>query len=333
MTSFLFWQDLSDTKKTLTKQFGKMTDCTILLQGRINDECLKLWIENHSDKKVILSIWNDEEIWKYNIPSEWEIYVNQYPLVRFWEHANLDYQLITTLTGLNAVTTKYVIKMRCDEYWSNLENIYNRVLLNDKKIVTGSVFFREWGMYQFHCSDKILAGTTENIKSMFTKTVDNIVKKVWDVKIPECQLGLGWIMVNEPEFDTKKLYPQSEIDFDYEAAVRGVSRGLEIVMADIKDILSRQFNPHYTNRINFSLISDTLIRDKDILVTCCQLVHKENEIKAVDDKPLMRKWFDIIDVNELKPYIATQNVGQKRKWFRSDFDHNEEKCLTDINNN
>jgi hypothetical protein len=305
-----------------------------MLQGRINEECLNEWIKNYSDTKVILSIWEDEDIWKYQIPEKWEIYINQYPLVRFWEHANLDYQLITTLTGLKAVTTKYVIKMRCDEYWSNIESVYNRLLLNDKKIVTGSMFFREWGTYsKFHCSDKILAGTTENIKNMFTKTLENIVNKVWDVKIPECQLGLAWIMVNEPEFDTKQLYPQSEIDFDYVAAVRGVSKGLEIVMADIKDILSRQFNPHYTNRINFELISDKLIRDKDILVTCCQLVSKQKEITPVDEKPLMRKWFDIINVDELKPYIATQNLGQKRKWFRSDFDHIKEKCLTDINQN
>lgn len=309
-----------------------MTDCTILLQGRINEECLNRWIETHSNTKVILSIWEDEEIWKYQIPQKWEIYVNQYPLVRFWEHANLDYQIITTLTGLKAVTTKYVIKMRCDEYWSNVESIYNTLLLNDKKIVTGSMFFRHWGLYnQFHCSDKILAGTTESIKCMFTKTLDNLVKKVWDVKIPECQLGLAWIMCNEPEFDTKQLTPQSEIDFDYQAAVRGVSKGLEIVMADIKDILSRQFNPHFTNTINFELISDKLIRDKDILVTCTQLVSKQKEIKPVDEKPLMRKWFEIINIDELKPYIATQNIGQKRIWFRDDFDHIKEKCLTNIN--
>lgn len=309
-----------------------MTNCTILLQGRIDEESLNEWIKNYSDSKVILSIWEDEDIWKYQIPEKWEIYINQYPLVRFWEHSNLDYQLITTLTGLKAVTTKYVIKMRCDEYWSNIESIYNRLLLNDKKIVTGSMFFREWGTYsKFHCSDKIIAGTTENIKNMFTKTLENIVNKVWDVKIPECQLGLAWIMINEPNFDIKRLTPQSESDFDYVAAVRGVSKGLEIVMADIKDILSRQFNPHFTNTINFELISDKLVRDKDILVTCCQLVSKQKEIKPIDEKPLMRKWFDIINVDELRPYTATQNLGQKRKWFRSDFDHIKEKCLTDIN--
>lgn len=309
-----------------------MNDCTILLQGKINEECLLSWIKNYPNNKVVLSIWEDAEIWKYQIPQNWEIIINQYPLVRFWEHANLDYQIITTLNGLKLVTTNYVIKMRCDEYWSNLDTIYNRILLNDKKILTASMFFREWGLYnQFHCSDKILAGKTDSIKSMFEQTLINLTKRVWDVKIPECQLGLGWIMCNESEFDVKRLKAQTEIKFDYESAVKGLSSGLTIVMADIKEILSRQFNPDYTNVINFESISKKLIRDKDILVTCCQLIEKQNAIEVVDEKPLMRKWFDIIDVNELKPYIATQNLGQKRIWFRSDFDHIKEKCLTNIN--
>ena len=41
-----------------------------------------------------------------------------------------------------------------------------------------------------------------------------------------------------------------------------------------------------------------------------------------------------IDINELKPYIATRNFGKKdggRVWYRDNFDHDKEKCLTDIN--
>lgn len=308
-----------------------MTDCTILLQGRINEECLNEWIKNYSDSKVILSIWEDEEIWRYQIPEKWEIYINQYPLVRFWEHANLDYQLITTLTGLKAVTTKYVIKMRCDEYWSNVENIYNKILLNDKKIITGSMFFRKWGMYPFHCSDKILAGKTENIHKMFLKTLENLTQKIWENKIPESQLALGWVMSNEPNFDTKRLNPQNEIKFDFEAALGGVKKGLEIVMADVKDILSRQFNPHYTNYINFKTIGETLIRDRDILTTCVGLSLAREKIELVDDKAYMQKWFEIISIDELKPYIATQNLGDKRIWYKNDFDHKKQDCLTNIN--
>ena len=35
----------------------------------------------------------------------------------------------------------------------------------------------------------------------------------------------------------------------------------------------------------------------------------------------MKKWFEIIDINELKPYIATRNFGapKGRVWYKDDF--------------
>jgi hypothetical protein len=48
----------------------------------------------------------------------------------------------------------------------------------------------------------------------------------------------------------------------------------------------------------------------------------------------MKKWFHIIDINELKPYIGTHNLGPLkggRVWYRSDFNNEKENCLTDIN--
>ncbi len=45
----------------------------------------------------------------------------------------------------------------------------------------------------------------------------------------------------------------------------------------------------------------------------------------------MQKWFDIIDINELKPYIATSFQGKKgRVWYNSDFDNEKEDCVSDI---
>jgi hypothetical protein len=52
-----------------------------------------------------------------------------------------------------------------------------------------------------------------------------------------------------------------------------------------------------------------------------------------DDMSYLKKWFQIIDINELKPYIATYSGGDNsktRKWFRDDFDNDEEKCLTEL---
>jgi hypothetical protein len=54
--------------------------------------------------------------------------------------------------------------------------------------------------------------------------------------------------------------------------------------------------------------------------------------QPLDDKPFMQKWFDVIDINKLQPYVATRNFGDgKRVWYKNDFNNNAEDCMIDIN--
>jgi hypothetical protein len=49
------------------------------------------------------------------------------------------------------------------------------------------------------------------------------------------------------------------------------------------------------------------------------------------DGGLMKKWFVIQDINELKPYIATRNFGPRgRVFYKDDFDHKREECITNV---
>ncbi len=144
--------------------FGKkvtnksLENCTILIQGRIDSECLNLWIKNHKNNNVVLSIWEDEDLSKYKIPKSWKVVVNQYPFVRFRASANLDYQLITTLKGLNSVKTYWVVKVRADEYWSNLDKIY------DKSVFGINVFIKSlFGIITYEIS---LPGIVTYVKSL-----------------------------------------------------------------------------------------------------------------------------------------------------------------------
>ena len=67
------------------------------------------------------------------------------------------------------------------------------------------MFFRKWGMYPFHCGDKILGGTKDNLLLMFESTLHNLEIKLWDETIPESQLGFGYIIGKEPELNTVTL--------------------------------------------------------------------------------------------------------------------------------
>jgi hypothetical protein len=311
-------------------------DYTILLQGRIEKEPFELWIKNHKNSNVVLSIWEDEDLSAYKIPKKWKIVINQYPLVRFRKIANLDYQIITTLKGLYKVDTQWVIKMRCDEYWSNLDKIYNRMLSNPQKIVTGSMFFRKWGMYPFHCSDKILGGTVNNLIGMFESTLHNLDTDYSDSNVPEVQLGIGWLMVNEPNLPFKKHIKEvNNKNFKSEIAVNHINNASKIITKEMLDVTIDELASK-PEEIDWEYIQRKLIRWRDILNNIIGDIHLDDILatKEIDEKKVMRKWFDIINIDELKPYVATRNFGDEkgRVWYRDNFNNEKEDCLTDINN-
>jgi hypothetical protein len=317
----------------------KSNPYTILLQGRISEETLNLWIQNHSESDVVLSIWEDEDLSKFDIPKNWKVVVNHYPFLRFAPNANLDYQIITTLRGLEQITTKWVIKMRCDEYWSNLDKIFQKMLNNEDKIVSGSMFFRKWGMYPFHCGDKIMGGTKDNLTLMFESTLHNLEIRFWNETIPESQLGFGYIIakenslnndnvkevINQMTFNRNK--PKQSVD-DITSAIY---KGLEITTQKAFSILAHEFN-YSAKKIYFDDIKGQLDYMINILSNLSNNI-KDMRFQPLDDKSHMKKWFDIIDVNELKPYVATRNFGgtKGRVWYRNDFPNEIENCMTDIN--
>jgi hypothetical protein len=310
-------------------------DYTILLQGRIEKETFELWIKNHKNSNVVLSIWEDENLSAYKIPKKWKIIINQYPLVRFRKIANLDYQIITTLKGLYKVDTQWVIKMRCDEYWSNLDNIYDRMLSNPQKIVTGSMFFRKWGMYPFHCSDKILGGTVNNLIGMFESTLHNLDTHYSNSNIPEVQLGIGWLMVNEPNLPFKKHIKEvNNKNFKSEITVNHINNASKIITKEMLDVTIDELTTK-PEEIDWEYVQRKLIRWRDILNNIIGDIHLDDiqNTNAVDEKEVMRKWFDIINIDELKPYVATRNFGGEtgRVWYRDNFNNEEEDCLTNIN--
>lgn len=303
-----------------------MQDCTIILQGRINKECFDLWIKNHSEKNVVVSIWSDEDLSEFNIPNNWNVLINEYPLVRFRKQANLDYQIITTLKALQNVKTPFVIKMRCDEYWSNIEKIYLKMKNSPDKIISGSMFFRKSYKYKFHPSDKIIGGTKDNLKIMFEETVSSIEKNIWNTKIPESLIGFSYVYAKESEIDLKNKSLEKLKVVDEQILKNQIVNGLKIVVNESKNNLIPNL---VSNDFDWETIKQNLERYKGIFEVCAQ--EASNLISTeIDDIPYMKKWFDVIDVNELKPYIATCNKDNKRIWFRDNFNNDENDCYTNI---
>ena len=318
----------------LNRIFSKEREYTILLQGVINPKTFNLWIKNYSDYKVVVSIWEDEDLTNYTIPTNWKIVKNKYPLVRFCKVANLDYQIITTLAGLVKVSDKWVIKMRTDEYYSNLDKVFKKMKQNPEKIVSSSMFFRKYGLYKFHCSDKLLGGTTENLVGMFESTLQNLEMKLWNETIPESQLGLGYVMLKDSSININDINnKRAELgeQFIEEKGIKLFTQASNTISTEMMNIVTNDFIKNDNNEIDWENVTNSVGRWKSILSECLNVVNKyKNEF--LDDRPYMQKWFDIIDINQLKPYITTRNFRDKRGrvWYNSDFDNEKENCVSDI---
>lgn len=182
-----------------------MEDVTVIIQGRLLQESYDFYIKNYKDFPVIISTWVDTEISFKNLPNNFKIILSQYP--KEFGDQNFHLQILSTLAGLESVNTKYVIKIRGDEYWNNLHRISDFIKFNQNKVWTSPIFFRAWQYAEYHISDHIIAGTTDNIKLMFSES-----KKIFD----NGDLNLSkwkvdgkfhkWIRTHAPEERITKAY-------------------------------------------------------------------------------------------------------------------------------
>jgi len=232
-----------------------ISDLTIVIQGRCEDEQLTLWKENYADWNVIISTWEGYNI-PFDIPSNWKVIKsdqnNIFDFVGKGGIQNIEYQIVSTIAGLNEVTTQYVVKVRGDEYWSNMYKVYNKMKLNENKILCSSIFFRPIDYsYPFHISDHINCGTLDNMKLLFNSAKQNLINDVRTMNTPEVILGNSFIMYKE----------------------------------------------NWTISEMFAITS------------------------KYNSGPYVKKWFSVIDINELKPYIATQkDYDGNRVYYRNNYE-------------
>ena len=147
-----------------------MKQVTLLIQGKILQSTYDFYYKSYPNIPIIVSTWENSDV---TCDINTTLIKSKYPKDTGIQNKNL--QIQSTIAGLSLVTTKYVIKLRGDEEYSNLKHAIDILLKNDDKILTSPVFFREWNMYPYHISDHILIGKTLNINKMFTEAAKNSV--------------------------------------------------------------------------------------------------------------------------------------------------------------
>ena len=142
-----------------------MEDVTIIIQGKLEQDSYDFYIQKYFNCPVIISTWNNTSINFSNLPKNFKVILA--PLPSESGDQNINYQILSTLNALEMIKTKYSIKVRGDEYWSYPENILEFLKKEPEKLHCSSVFFRAWQYAEYHMSDHIIAGTTENLLTLF----------------------------------------------------------------------------------------------------------------------------------------------------------------------
>jgi hypothetical protein len=197
-----------------------MEDVTIVIQGRINPEVLLGWVHHYSDWKVIISTWITEDLQNIEFPKHWMV-LRMPKVDDNLGYGNLYLQVKSTLNGLSFVDTPYCVKVRGDEFYSNLSHMINEMKLNQLRIYCTSIFFRAlYPNCSFHISDHLFVGTTDNLKTMFENTKYLMESSFrfseenseWNT--PEPYLGFGFIQKKEgiPLVDVENLLHSPKIN-------------------------------------------------------------------------------------------------------------------------
>lgn len=156
-----------------------MKEITLVIQGKISQDSYKFYCHFYPGVRKIFSTWvdNDKTMgWKIgkNMHGPEDLFIESVQPNNLGDHArNLQLQVVSTLTGLNLVKTKYAIKLRGDEWYSNLCDLD----IDWQKIYTVPVFFRKWEIFPFHPSDHLMASKTDNLVGMFTSCLLDIITK------------------------------------------------------------------------------------------------------------------------------------------------------------
>jgi hypothetical protein len=183
-----------------------MKNVTLIIQGRVSQETLDFYTHNYPSLNVIISTWIENNLNLNNLPPSYKLICQ--PLPEKGGHQNQNYQFASTINGLYLSNTEYVIKIRGDEYYNNIEYILSQMERNPNKVFSSPIFFRHWSFMKYHISDHVIAGTRENLLMMFQSAIDKIANgelyhirngeklEYWE---PEINLTRAYLMDKEPD--------------------------------------------------------------------------------------------------------------------------------------
>jgi len=145
-----------------------MNDCTLIIQGPLHKHSLDHLVEyKELFQNVFISCWNTDDRSIVLDDNQFIISNDTYISNTTFNLFNTYYQFFSTYAGILSTNTKYVIKVRSDNYIGGIQKFIDIVLKNPNKFVCSNLYFRPDSVAKFHPSDQIIGGTTENMLKAF----------------------------------------------------------------------------------------------------------------------------------------------------------------------
>lgn len=118
--------------------------------------------ENDNELLQKLKTNNNVKVIEYKTPSVENLHNSQ----------NIYFQCFTTFNGMNCTKSEFAIKLRSDEFYSNLDKVL--LTLPKTKVTTSNIFVRDIHYKHFHLSDHIIIGKTLLLKNAFFNLMEYI---------------------------------------------------------------------------------------------------------------------------------------------------------------
>jgi hypothetical protein len=273
---------------------------TLLFQGRINEQLFNMLdlyknkyniiistndinnilfnkIHDYLNNHIKLITYNTDlskiskflETFKFHLYNKLE-YINLKIFNKIYnnnnKYINMYYQSLSTYYGLLNVKTKFVIKFRCDEFYSDIQQLINNILLNENKVIISDVFIMNNYLFPFAISDHIICGKTNlllksfNILNLYFESDNSIQEKfniLNNIIIVTFEQLLGCIILIELGyklyFDTSYIH---DLMYNNFIVIKVSNLGNYIINSNI-------YNIHVKNDNSFNEGINSLLLTKD----------------------------------------------------------------------
>ena len=149
----------------------KYDNFTIIVQGPLHHNGIYALQYYTKFCNVILSCYEENVITEnqkkiISIYDNVELIQGKLPTIPRYNGCSTFVHTFSTLNGLRLVDTEYVIKIRFDEIYSDIEPMIKAIIANPKKLVTNNIAFNRCTECLFHPSGHMIGGKTKNIVKM-----------------------------------------------------------------------------------------------------------------------------------------------------------------------